>query len=83
MAFPRTVPDKEGVTAPPPLHYGTHRPSVHTVDTKVILRAVRHADHEWTTGVPAGAAKGVNQIPLEWLQDSPRVCGRYTEHQSW
>ena len=50
-----------------PLHYGAHRPWVHTVDAEVILHLLRHADRERTTGVPAGAAKVVNP-------DAPEVA---------
>ena len=80
MALSGTVPDGEGVAASLPLQYGTRRPWVHTVDAEVILHLLRHADCEQTTGFPAGAARSVNQMPLRWLQDSPRVRGRGTEH---
>ena len=74
MAISGTVPDGEGVAASLPLHYGAHRPWVHTVDAEVILHLLRHADRERTTGVPAGAAKVVNQMPLRWLRDGlPRA----------
>ena len=83
VAILRTVPDGEGVAASLPLQYGIHRPWVHTVDAEVILYLLRHADHEQTTGVPAGAAKRVNQMPQKWLQDGPRVRGQHTEHPFW
>ena len=69
VAISSTVPDEEGVTASLPLQYGAHRPWVHTVDAEVILHLLRHADRERTTGVSAGAAKVVNQMPLRWLRD--------------
>ena len=69
VAISGTVPDGEGVAASLPLQYGAHRPWVHTVDAEVILHLLRHADRERTTGVPAGAAKVVNQMPLRWLRD--------------
>ena len=74
VAISGTVPDGEGVAASLPLHYGAHRPWVHTVDAEVILHLLRHADRERTTGVPAGAAKVVNQMPLRWLRDG--LCAR-------
>ena len=58
-------------------------PWVHTVDPKVILHLLRHADREQTTGVPAGAAKVVNQIPLRWLQDSLCARGQHAGHPFW
>ena len=58
------VPDGEGVAAPLPLQYGDHLPWVHTVDAEVILHLLQHADRGRATGVPAGAAKVVNQMPL-------------------
>ena len=63
VAISGTVPDGEGVAASLPLQYGAHRPWVHTVDAEVILHLLRHSDRERTTGVPAGAAKVVNQMP--------------------
>ena len=83
MAIPGTVPHGEGVAASLPLQYGIHRPWVHTVDAQVILHLLRHADHGWTTGVPAGAVKAVNEMPLQWLQDDLRVRGQDTEHAFW
>ena len=44
---------------------------------------MRHADHERPTGVPAGAAKAVNQMPMKWLQDGSRVRGQHTQHLFW
>ena len=64
VAISGTVPDGEGVAASLPLQYGAHRPWVHTMDTEVILHLLRHADREQATGVHAGAAKAVNQMPL-------------------
>ena len=52
VAILGTVPDGEGVATSLPLQYGAHRPWVHTVDAKVILHLVRHADRERTTRVP-------------------------------
>ena len=69
VAISGTVPNEGGVAASLPLQYGAHRPWVHTVDAEVILHLLRHADRERTTGVPAGAAKVVNQMPLRWLRD--------------
>ena len=76
-------PTGRGLTASPPLLYGIHRPWVHTVDAQVILHLLRHADHERTTGVPAGAVKAVIVMPLQWLQDDLRVRGQDTEHLFW
>ena len=73
VAISGTVPDREGVAASLPLQYGAPRPWVHTVDAEVILHLLRHADRKWTTGVPAGAAKVVNQMPLRWLRDGLRA----------
>ena len=78
-----TVPDGEGVAASLPLQYGAQRPRVHTVDAEVILHLLRHADRERTTGVPAGAAKVVNQMPLRCLRDGLCARGRHTGHPFW
>ena len=83
MAILGTVPAREGVAAFLPLQYGIHSPWVHTVDAEVILHLLRHADPEPPTGVPAGAAKVVNQMPLRLLQDSLRVRQQHTEHPFW
>ena len=83
MAISGTVPDGEGVATSLPLQYGAHRPWVHTVDAEVILHLLRHADREQTTGVPAGAAKVVNQIPLRWLRDGLRARGRHARYPFW
>ena len=83
VAISGTVPDEEGVTASFPLQYGANRPWVHTVDAKVILHLLRHADRERATGVPVGAAKVVNQMPLRWLQDGLRARGQHAEHPFW
>ena len=80
VAISGTVPDGEGVATSLPLQYGTRRPWLHTVDAEVILHLLRHGDCERTTGVAVGAVKAVNQMPLQWLQDSPRVRGHHTEH---
>ena len=77
------MPDGEGVAASLPLHYGAHRPWVHTVDAEVILHLLRHADRERTTGVPAGAAKVVNQMPLRWLRDGLCARGVHAGHPFW
>ena len=82
-AISGTVPDGEGVAASLPLQYGAHRPWVHTVDAEVILHLLRHADGEWTTGVPAGAAKVDNQMPLQWLRDGLRARGQHAGHPFW
>ena len=66
-----------------PLQYGAHRPSVHTVDAEVILHLLRHTDREQATGVPAGAAKVVNHMPLQCLRDGLRARGQHTEHPFW
>ena len=63
-----------------PLQYGAHRPWVHTMDAEVIIHLLRHADRERATGVPAGAAKVVNQMPLRLLQDGLRARGQQAEH---
>ena len=83
VAIPGTVPDGEGVTASLPLQYGAHQPWVLTVDAEVILHLLRHADRERTTGVPARAAKVVNQMPLRRLRDSLRARGRHAGHPFW
>ena len=83
VAISGTVPDGEGVAASLPLQYGAHGPLVHTVDAKVILHLLRHADRERTTGVPAGAAKVVNQMPLWWLWDGLRARGQHAGHPFW
>ena len=83
VAISGTVPDGEGVAASLPLQYGAHRPWVHTVDAEVILHLLRHADRERITGVPAGAAKVVNQMPLRWLREGLRARGQHTGHPFW
>ena len=83
VAISGTVPDGEVVAASLPLQYGAQRPWVHTVDAEVILRLLRHADRERTTGVPAGAAKVVNQMPLRWLRDGLCARGRHAGHPFW
>ena len=83
VAISGTVPDSEGPAASLTLQYGAHQPWVHTVDAEVILHLLRHADRERTTGVPAGAAKVVNQIPLRWLQDGLRARGQHAGHPLW
>ena len=83
VAIPGTVPDGEGVLTFLPLQYGTHRTWVHTVDAEVILHLLRHADPERTTGVPAGAARAVNQMPLQWIQNSLRVRRQHAEQVFW
>ena len=82
-AISGTAPDGEGLAASLPPQYGTHRLWVHTVDAEVILHLLQHADREPATGVPAGAAKAGNQMPLRWLQDSPRVRGHQKKHPFW
>ena len=83
VAIPGTVPDGEGVASSLPPQYGIHRPWVPTVDADVILHLLWHADNERTTGVPASAAKAVNQMLQKWLQDGRRVRGDHTKHQCW
>ena len=83
VAISGTVPDGEWVAASLPLQYGIHRPWIHTVDAEVILHLLRHAARERATGVPAGATKVVNQIPLRWLRDGLHVRGQHTEHPFW
>ena len=78
-----TVPDGEGMAASLPLQYGAHRPWVRTVDAEVILHLLQHADRERATGVPAGAAKVVNQMPLRWLRDGLRARGEHAGHPFW
>ena len=82
-AISGTVPDGEGVAASLPLQYGAHRPWIHTVDAEVILHLLRHAHCERVTGVPTGAAKVVNQLPLRCLQDGLHARGQHTEHPFW
>ena len=83
VAISRTLPDGERVAASLPLQYGAHRPWVHRVDAEVILHLLRHADRERTTGVLAGAAKVVNQVPLRWLRDGLRARGQHAGHPFW
>ena len=83
VAISGTVPDREGVAASLPVQYGAHRPWVHTVDAEVILHLLRHADRKPATGVPAGAAKVVNQMPLQWLRHDLRAPGRHRKHPFW
>ena len=83
VAILGTVPDGEKVAASLPLQYGAHQPWVHTVDAEVILHLLPQADRERTTGVPAGAAKVVNQMPLRWLRDSLCTRGRHAGHPFW
>ena len=83
VAISGTVPDGEGVAASLPLQYGAHRPWVHTADAEVILHLLRHADRERTTGVPAGPAKVVNQMPLRWLRDGLCAQGQHAGHPFW
>ena len=83
VAISGTVPDGQGVAASLPLQYGAHRPWVHTVDAQVTIHLLRHADRERTTGVPAGAAKMVNQMPLRWLLDSLCARGQHAGHPFW
>ena len=78
VAISATVPDGEGLAAYLPLQYGAHRRWVRTVDAEVILHLLRNADRERATGVPAGVAKVVNQMPLRWLQDGLRAGGQPT-----
>ena len=80
VAISGMMPDGEGVAASIPLQYGAHRPWVHTMDAKVILHLLRHADCERTTGGPAGAAKVVNQMFLRWLRDGLRARGHNAGH---
>ena len=65
------------------VQYGIRRPWIHTVDAEVDFHLLRHADRERARGVPAGAAKMVNEMPLRWLQDGPHVRGQHTEHPFW
>ena len=83
VAISGTVPDGEGVAASLSLQYGAHRPWVHNVNAEVILHLLRHADRERTMGVPGGAAKVVNQMPLRWLQNGLCARGRHAGHPFW
>ena len=83
VAISGTVPDGEGLAASLLLQYSAHRSWVHTVYAEVILHLLRHADRERTTGVPAGAAKVVNQIPLRLLGDGLRAPGQHAERPFW
>ena len=80
VAISGTVPNGERMTASLSLQYGIHRPWIHTVDAEVILHLLRHADRERATGVPAGGAKVVHQMPLLWLPGGFRP---HTEHPFW
>ena len=53
------------------------------MDAEVILHVLRHRDHERTTGVPAGAAKVVNQMPLRWLRDGLPAREQHAGHPFW
>ena len=53
------------------------------MDAEVILHLLRHADRERTRGVPAGAAKVVNQMPLRWLRDGLCARGQHAGHPFW
>ena len=66
-----------------PLQYGANRLCVHTVDAKVILQLLRHADNQRAAGVPAGTPKAVNQLLLKWLKEGLRLRERQTEHSLW
>ena len=83
VAISGTVFDGEGVAASLPPQYGAHRPWVHTVDAEAVLHLLRHADREQTTGVPAGAAKVVNQMPLRWLRDGLCVRRQHAGRPFW
>ena len=83
LALSGMVPNGEGVAASLFLQYGANWPWVHTVDAEVILHLLRHADCERTTGVPAGAGKAVNQMPLRWLQDGLCARGQHPGHPFW
>ena len=83
VAISGRMPAGEGVATSLPLQYGAHRPWVHTVDAEVILHLLRHADRERATGVPAGAAKVVNQRPLRWLRDALRAREQHTGNRFW
>ena len=83
VAISGTVPDGEGVADSLPLQYGAHRRWIHTVDAEVISHLLQHADREWATGVPAGAVKEVNQMPLRWLPDGLHARGQHSEHPFW
>ena len=50
---------------------------------EVILQLLPHADRERATGVTAGAAKVVNQMPLRWLRDGLRAQGQHAEQFFW
>ena len=80
VAMSRTVPDREGVAASLPLQYSIHRPLVDTVDAKVVLHLLRHADRKRATGVHPSAAKAAKQMPSRWLQESLRARGQHSEH---
>ena len=83
MAISGTEPDGEGVAASLPLQYRAHWPRVHTVDAEVILHLLRHADRERATGVSAGAAKVVNEMPLRLFPDGLHARGQYAGHPFW
>ena len=83
VAISSTLPNGERVAASSPLQYGIHRPLIPTMDAKVILHLLRRADRKQATGVRAGAAKVVSQVPLRWLWDGLHVRGQHTEHPFW
>ena len=83
VAISGTLLDGEGLAASLPLQYGANRPWVHTVDAEVILHLLRQADREQTTGVPAGAANVINQMPLRWLRDGLLARGQHAGHPFW
>ena len=83
VAISGTVPDGEGVATSLPLQYGVHRLWVHTVPVEVLPHLLQHADRERATRVPAGAAKVVNQVPLQWLRGGLHKLGPHSEHPFW
>ena len=80
LSLPTSLARRRWPSRALPLQYGAHWPWVHTVDAEVILHLLRHAHGEQTTGLPAGAAKVVNQMPLRWLPDGLHARGQHAEH---
>ena len=78
MDIPGTVPDGEGVAASFSLQYSTHRPWTR----KPYSTSGETQTTKRPTAVLAGAVKAVNQMPLNWLQDSMRLRGQPTSHHS-
>ena len=83
VAILGTVPDGEGMPPPSPCNTAptghgsmlwTPKSSFTSCNTQIASR---------TTGVPTGAVKVVNQMPLRCLQDGLRAQGQQAGHPFW